>query len=136
MEPITIRARELRKKQTPAESFVWQQVRNRKLGAKIVRQKPIILDYFGKKKAFVADFYCNDAGLAIEIDGDIHSKQSDYDSLRAMLLNQTGIRLIRFTNDEVMKNIDGVLVKIKNETASPRPAATPLQSWRGENGTP
>lgn len=135
MEPITIRARELRKKQTPAEEIIWQQVRNRRLGVKIVRQKPLIVDYFGKKKAFIADFYCSEAGLAIEIDGDIHSKQSDYDSLRSLLLNQIGVRLVRFTNDEVLKNIDNVLVRIKSKIASPRPVATPLQEWRGESET-
>lgn len=118
MQQITLRAREFRKKQTPAEKIVWQRLRSRKLGMKIVRQKPILLKYYGKIKAFVADFYCSEAGLVIEIDGNIHSKQSDYDSLRTLLLQQKGLRLIRFTNYEVIKNLNDVLLRIRDEVAS------------------
>ncbi|MBN1128187.1 MAG: DUF559 domain-containing protein [Chitinispirillaceae bacterium] len=131
MEPVTLRARQLRQKQTPAEELVWANVRNRKLGVKIVRQKPLIVEYFRKKKAFIADFYCSEAALVIEIDGEVHARQSDYDALRTLLLRQKGVRLIRFSNKEVMTDVEMVLARIKSEIASP-PA--PLHLWRGESG--
>jgi very-short-patch-repair endonuclease len=145
MQPITLRSRELRKKQTLAETVVWQKVRNRQLGVKIVRQKPFILEYYGKKIAFIADFYCSEARLLIEIDGGVHTKQSDYDNLRTLLLNQKGFRLVRFTNGEVLKNINDVILRIKNEIASsafqaPSPRVEkeyknpPLHEWRGVGG--
>jgi very-short-patch-repair endonuclease len=119
MDSITIRSRQLRKKQTPAETIVWKAVRNRRLGFKIVRQKPVLLDYFNKKVAFIADFYCDEAKLVIEIDGSVHSKKSDYDSLRTLLMQQKGLRLIRFTNDDVIGDINGVLRQIKNNLILP-----------------
>jgi len=131
MEPITLRARKLRKKQTPAEAIVWQQVRDRKLGAKIVRQKPVLLEYFGRKKAFIADFYCSEARLIIEIDGSVHSRQSDYDALRELLLTQKGLRLIRFTNKEVLENIDDVVLRIKTAIACASPLDPLSTEWRG-----
>ena len=124
MQPITIRSRKLRKNQTPAEELIWQEIRNRKMGVKIVRQKPIMLTYFGKTKAFIADFYCSQAKLIIEIDGNVHTRQSDYDSLRTMLLNQKGLRLIRFTNSEVTNDMKTVLLRIIKEVASPLPLST------------
>ncbi len=92
-----------------------EHVRNRKLGVKFVRQKPFVLDYFERKVAFVADFYCHAARLIIEVDGTVHSKKTEYDSLRTMLLNQKKVNLIRFTNDTIIKDIDAVLQAIKLE---------------------
>jgi cyclase len=125
MQPITKRARNFRKKQTEAENVMWQKVRDRQIGYKIVRQKPILIDYFGRKRAIVADFYCHEAKLVIEVDGNVHTKQSDYDSIRTLLLNQKEIKLVRFTNAEIMNDVDGVLSRIKEEifslTRSPHP---------------
>jgi very-short-patch-repair endonuclease len=118
MFKITHRARELRQNPTNAEKTLWKLIRNSKLGWKIVRQKPILIEYFGKKRAFITDFYCKEAGLAIEIDGDVHSKQMDYDSLRTLLFNQKGLRLIRFANDEVLNNSNNVIQKIKDNFGS------------------
>lgn len=78
-----------------------------------MRQKPIIIDYFGKKRAFIADFYCSEKNAIIELDGNIHLKQSDYDSLRTLLLNQKGIRLIRFANKEITGDVKNVLSRIR-----------------------
>jgi very-short-patch-repair endonuclease len=125
MQQITLRARNFRKKQTEAENVLWQKVRDRQCGYKIVRQKPILIDYFGRKRAFVADFYCHEVKLVIEVDGSVHTKQSDYDSMRTLLLNQKEIKLVRFTNTEIMNNIGSVLSRIKEEidslTRSPHP---------------
>jgi very-short-patch-repair endonuclease len=117
MLKITNRVREYRQNSTNAEEILWQYVRDRRLGWKIVRQKPVILNYFGKKRAFVADFYCKEARMVIEIDGNVHAQQMDYDSLRTFLLNQKGLRLIRFTNDEVKNNSNGVVQKIQDNLA-------------------
>jgi very-short-patch-repair endonuclease len=125
MQPITLRARNFRKKQTEAETILWQKVRDRQLGYKIVRQKPILIDYFGRNRAFVADFFCYEGKLVIEVDGSVHTKQVDYDSKRTLLLNQKGIKLVRFTNAEIMNDVGGVLDKIKKELCRLAPDASP-----------
>ena len=128
MNPITNRARELRRKQTPAEEMLWQNIRNGKLGRKIVRQKPIVFDYFGRKRLFVADFYCKEKRLVIEVDGSVHARQKDYDSLRTALMRQMDLKVVRFTNKEILEGIDGVLKELKDMLASP---PSPLHKWRG-----
>jgi very-short-patch-repair endonuclease len=105
--PILQRAREMRHPLTPAEAKVWARVRNQQLGVKIRRQHPI--------GHFIADFYCASARLVIEIDGDTHAApdQADYDSARTQWLVERGYRVIRFSNNDVQANIEGVLGAIK-----------------------
>ncbi len=67
---------------------------------------------------FVADFYCNQINLVVEIDGGIHEQQKDYDKLRTKIINQYGIRVIRFTNEEMMDKSDWVLEKLKEAARS------------------
>ena len=67
---------------------------------KFLRQKPIA--------DFIVDFYCAELRLAIEIDGDSHAESREYDVGRTAVLNALGIRVVRYTNDEVMKNLEGV----------------------------
>ncbi|MFH0887551.1 MAG: endonuclease domain-containing protein [bacterium] len=95
-------ARENRKNPTPAEKKLWYEVlRNKQFeGYKFLRQKPI--------DNFILDFYCSKLQLAIEVDGDSHAAQEEYDMFRTARLNEYGISVIRYTNDEVMNNIDGV----------------------------
>lgn len=95
-------ARNLRRKQTPSESIVWEIVRNRQInGKKFLRQHPIRFMYHGRKRFFVADFYCAKLKLVLEIDGKIHERQKDYDELRTFIINQLGIRVVRVTNEAV-----------------------------------
>lgn len=97
-------ARNLRQHLTNAESLLWTEVRGRKIaGAKIRRQHPI--------NSFIADFYCHEAALVIELDGAVHNQveQTEYDLNRTYVLAELGIRVIRFTNDEVEKNMTWVL---------------------------
>jgi very-short-patch-repair endonuclease len=102
---ILARARELRQPQTPAEAKLWQRLRNRQIGGhKFRRQHPI--------DRFIVDFYCDERKLVIEIDGDSHTDQVEYDALRTEWLNRHGYRVVRFTNDDVMKRFDGVLETI------------------------
>ena len=102
---IQKRARELRRPQTPAEQALWCVLRNSQLeGLKFRRQHPI--------GPFILDFYCAMLKLAVEVDGDSHADQVEYDTARTEWLNDRGIRVIRFTNDEVKKNLDGVVAEI------------------------
>ena len=106
-------ARKLRKKQTRAEQVFWQKVRNRKFkGIKFLRQHPIKFNYFDRKRFFVTDFCCAQFKMIIEIDGKIHEKQKEYDEHRTYLLNRLGYKVVRFTNNEVLYQIDSVLQKL------------------------
>lgn len=101
-------ARELRKNQTKAEAFLWQLLRNRQLNhLKFRRQHPL-------KAGFILDFFCAELKLGIEIDGGYHNEneQQEYDAERTKIINDYGIRIIRFTNEELLQNIENVLGKI------------------------
>ena len=97
----------LRKRMTEAEKIVWERVCKNQLGVKVRRQHPIW--------KFIADFYCHELKLIIEIDGGIHlaAENKEYDIGRDITLGEFGIQIIRFTNDQVMKETDNVIVQIK-----------------------
>ena len=107
-------ARILRKNQTPAEKFFWEVVRNHRLnGYKFYRQYPLFYEYYEKTKYFIADFYCHELKLVVEIDGGIHEQQKDYDQIRSEILEtQKDLRVIRFMNREVFEDIESVKEKI------------------------
>ena len=108
------RCRELRKSQTKAETIFWEAVRNRRfMGLKFYRQYPIFIDFNGKESFFVADFYCFEKNLVVEIDGKIHDYQKDHDVLRTEIINMKGIDVIRFTNKEIELDIEFVLRKLR-----------------------
>lgn len=94
--------RKLRREQTPSEAKVWEIVRDRRVkGKKFLRQHPIRFLYYGRKRFFVADFYCAKLKLVLEIDGKVHERQKDYDELRTFIINQLGIKVVRVTNEAV-----------------------------------
>ena len=62
---------------------------------------------------FIVDFYCHKAALVIEVDGDIHDLQQEEDARREKVLSEIGLRIVRFGNDEVMKNLSAVVGKIR-----------------------
>jgi very-short-patch-repair endonuclease len=100
-------AQNLRKNQTHAERLLWSKLRSRGLsGYKFRRQHPI--------DNYILDFYCHEARLAIELDGGQHAKTENLekDSKRTVTLNQIGIRVIRFWNNEVLENLDDVVAEI------------------------
>ncbi|MFH1684214.1 MAG: endonuclease domain-containing protein [Candidatus Margulisiibacteriota bacterium] len=106
--------RDLRKNQTEAEAILWQELRNRKLnGKKFLRQYPIVFTWEDKEHFFVPDFYCHEAGLIIELDGGIHRRQKDYDKLREAVLQDLGLRVVRFKNKLVLNNLQAALEVIK-----------------------
>ncbi len=111
---ILTTARDLRRHQTKGERLIWQAVRNRKLrGKKFFRQHPIRFEKNGKRCYFIADFYCSEKKLVVEVDGKLHQKQKDYDNLRTYIINILGMKVIRFHNKEVERDIKSVLNKIE-----------------------
>ncbi|MBC8385585.1 MAG: endonuclease domain-containing protein [Candidatus Cloacimonetes bacterium] len=108
-------ARHLRKNSTKAEKLFWEIVRNRQIkNVKFNRQFPIYFEYDGLKRFFIADFYCHEKKLIIEIDGGIHEQQKDYDELRTVIINELGITVIRFNNEIVLNNTDEVILELKD----------------------
>lgn len=102
------RAAELRKSTTQAEKVLWQQLRNRKvIGLKFRRQHPVDI--------FILDFYCHERKLAVEVDGGIHNNedQREWDENRTFELNEFGIKILRFTNDDVIDYTWMVIDSIK-----------------------
>jgi very-short-patch-repair endonuclease len=103
------RAKELRREMTPAEKLLWQEVRAGKLGVRFRRQQII--------QGFIVDFYCHKAALVVEVDGDIHDLQQEEDARREKVLSEMGLRIVRFRNDEVLKNLSTVVGNIKQRCA-------------------
>src|SRR5690349_2542855 len=92
-------AREMRANPTPAENHLWRRIRNQQvLGYKFRRQHTI--------DRFIVDFYCTEARLVIEVDGSIHEEQQEADQLRTEFLESLGLRVLRFTNAEVLQYAD------------------------------
>ncbi len=102
-------ARKNRKNQTQAEKKMWLNIlKNRQFtNYKFLRQKPL--------DNFIVDFYCAELMLAIEIDGDSHATQKEYDILRSEKLEAHGIKVIRYTNSDVISNIEGVYRDLKEK---------------------
>ena len=104
---IKAKARKLRKEMTPTEVLLWKHLRNKKLNNKhFRRQHPYGI--------YIIDFFCSDANLAIEVDGDIHRFKAEYDRERTKYLEETGLRVLRVANDEVLNNVEEVIEKIKS----------------------
>lgn len=98
--------RELRKNQTKEEELLWFYLRDKKLGVKFRRQVSV--------GAFIADFFCAEKLLAIELDGAQHLENKEYDKERGNYFNNLNIRTVRFWNGEINnENMEKVLSKIK-----------------------
>jgi very-short-patch-repair endonuclease len=110
--PIS-RARKLRQDMTPEEKLLWANLRNRKFkGLKFLRQHPIIYEIIDNRRLFfIADFYCAEKKLVVEIDGKIHCFQKDYDERRDEILSNMELRVLRIKNEE-LKDVCAVLDKI------------------------
>ncbi len=100
------RAIELRKELTPAERRLWSRIRNDQLGVNFRRQHAI--------GNYIPDFVCIEKKLVIELDGGQHLEQQEYDEERTGNLNLLGYKVIRFWNNDVMKNMDGVILTLLN----------------------
>jgi very-short-patch-repair endonuclease len=100
------RARELRREMTPAEKLLWHEIQAKKLGVRFRRQQII--------EGFIVDFYCHKAALVVEVDGDIHDLQQDEDARREKVLTDMGLRIIRFRNMDVIKDLPSVVRNIRS----------------------
>ena len=113
------RAGELRKNMTEAESKLWSLLRKKQVeGKRFRRQHPI--------KSFIVDFYCHECKLVVEVDGSIHqlAEQKEYDSGRTYELEQLGLKVIRFTNNQVLKQPEKVIELIKKAIKKQNEKAT------------
>ena len=102
------RARELRRSLTPAEQILWEVLKNRQLeGYKFRRQHPIC--------RYIADFYCHELRLVIELDGGVHEEidQQEHDSNRDLVIREFSVRILRFKNQEVINDPKNVVEKVK-----------------------
>ena len=117
---LTQKARKNRKNPTPAERKLWHEVLQGKRldNLKFTRQKPL--------DEYIVDFYCAELMLAIEIDGDTHARQKQYDKERTKNLNKFGIKVIRYTNAEVLSNLDGVYQDLYKRISAKKPPKSPL----------
>ena len=113
-ERAGVRARALRKTTNDAENLLWDRLRNRQLmDLKFRRQRPI--------GPYFADFACLEVGLVIELDGGQHAEQVAYDEARSEVMKRLGFSTLRFWDNEVLKETDAVMEKIRQvaETLTP-----------------
>lgn len=110
---IITKARRLRREDTKVEKILWKELRGNKLGVKWRRQHPIDM--------YILDFYSPQINLCIELDGSVHNikETKEYDSIREKYLKNRNIRILRFWNREVEKDLGGVLEKIREHCSFP-----------------
>lgn len=99
------RSIQLRRTMTPAEKTLWERLRAGRLEGIHFRRQQVI-------DRFIVDFYCHQADLVIEVDGGIHVEQAEYDQERNQQLQARGLRVLRFTNNEINQQLDVVLTII------------------------
>ena len=105
-------ARKLRKNLTIPEARLWSALRNKQLeGLRFRCQHPV--------GNFILDFYCPACKLVVEIDGEIHASQTEYDNARTAKLSEYGYRVLRFRNEQVMNDLPKVLAQIRYAAFSP-----------------
>ena len=121
---LTKLARQNRNNPSPAEKKIWYEVLCRKQfeGYKFTRQKPL--------GGYIVDFYCSKLQLVIEIDGDSHAENKEYDKTRTEVLSQLGLRVLRYTNRDVCNNIEGVSQDLMQIIEPPYP---PCQGGKKTN---
>ncbi|MBC1239836.1 endonuclease domain-containing protein [Nostoc sp. 2RC] len=98
-------ARQMRREPTPAEKLLWQKLRHKQLlGFKFRRQQAI--------HRFIVDFFCHEARLVVEVDGEIHDYSKEEDAIRQEFLESLGLEVVRFRNEDVLERMEGVLQDI------------------------
>jgi very-short-patch-repair endonuclease len=124
VDPVLLqRAREMRRDPARAEQKLWRLLRDRQLGGYKFRRQHTTAP-------FIADFFCAELNLIIELDGDSHGDREAYDAQRTHHLERHGFQIIRFVNDDVFWHLDCVLDAIFSEcerlsTACPHPNPRP-----------
>ena len=122
------RRKVLRNSMTPQEISLWMKLKGDQLGCKFRRQHSI--------GNFIVDFYCPKAKLIVEIDGSQHQENERYDAKRTEYLTNLGYRVLRFWNNEVNTNMDGVIMKIQEELNTTSTIPSSLPPPRLEDSTP
>jgi len=118
------RIRQMRRDMTPAEALLWSRLRARRLGGyKFKRQ-----EWLG---GYVADFYCWEAKLIVEVDGSQHHEQANYDAERDAWLGRRGLKVLRFWNNEVTGQMEAVLERILSVIEGRLPSPSHLPSAGG-----
>ncbi|MCC5652134.1 endonuclease domain-containing protein [Nostoc sp. XA013] len=98
-------ARQMRCEPTPTEKLLWQKLRDKQLlGFKFRRQQTI--------DRFIVDFYCNEARLVVEVDGEIHNYTQQEDAIRQEFLESLGLKVVRFRNEDILERMERVLQDI------------------------
>ncbi len=124
LEELHARAREMRNNPTEPEKRLWRALSRRQIGAKFRRQAVI--------PPYIADFLCPSLRLIVEVDGDTHDAASD--ASRDARLSAAGYRVLRFSNADVVSNIDGVFVVISDTVEALRaPHPNPSPQGEGRN---
>jgi valyl-tRNA synthetase/predicted alpha/beta hydrolase family esterase len=123
------RAKEMSKNMTTSEKILWDKVlSSKKTGSKWIKQHIV--------GSFILDFFCFELGLCIEVDGETHIDNNDYDKSRTDFLNLAGIKVVRYNNLEVQNNIEGVGVDILNKIREiQQSASTPQPPVRGSRNS-
>ena len=125
---LTEFARSMRRQMTEPETRLWLQLRAERFeGVKFRRQKVI-----GR---YIADFAANEPKLVVEVDGDTHDVDNRRDQVRSRYLEEQGYRVLRFSNVDVMGNLDGVLTRLSEVIAQPRISPLPTLSPEGERAS-
>lgn len=119
-------AREFRKEPQPSEHLLWQALRRKQLrGYKFRRQQPI--------GSFIVDFYCDEAGLIVEVDGPVHRSRRLRDRQRQEILEELGLHVLRVSALDVEANLRDVLARIEAFVTSDAACPSPLgRGVRGE----
>jgi len=108
MKDLTTVSRKLRRNSTDAEKLIWRHLRAKQLGGLKFKRQTLIGTY-------IVDFVCFEKDLVIELDGGQHTEQLEKDSARDSWLQSQGFKVLRFWNNEVFENTEGVLEIIKRE---------------------
>ncbi len=106
-------ARAMRRAMTAAEKCLWERLRHHRLGGLHFRRQQ-------RLGPFIVDFYCHEARLVVEVDGEVHEQQRERDAERDRFLASGGLRILRFPNDQVLYNTEAVVAEI---------AAVARSSW-------
>ena len=118
------RAEALRKNQTRTELILWDYLKQKPLGYKFRRQHPLGI--------YISDFYCHPLKLVIEVDGGVHQEEevAMYDVERQKNLEAAGLRFLRFTDKQVLYELEAIITTIENDikraSASPEIGESPL----------
>lgn len=106
-------SRILRKNPTISEELLWGKIRMRKFkNLRFLRQHPLLFPYNKGERFFIADFFCDEKKIILEVDGKIHEKQRERDKMRTEICKKLGYRTVRVKNEDIINNLNKVLKQL------------------------